>query len=194
MDYDLDGRLDLLQVNGHLETEIARIQSSQHYAQPPLLFWNCGPDCPATFVAVSRATGDLGRPLVGRGATYADIDGDGDLDLLITQNGRAPVLLRNDQALGHHWLRLRLRSPGRQPRRHRGPGRGPRRGTDPDPGGDADPQLPVPGRAAPDLRPGERRTGSMGSASAGQTGHARSWGPLSVDRLIEIVEGEGSGG
>jgi enediyne biosynthesis protein E4 len=111
MDYDLDGRPDLLQANGHLESEIARVQSSQQYAQPPLLFWNCGPDCPATFVAVSE-TGDMGRPLVGRGATYADIDGDGDLDLLITQNGRAPVLLRNDQALGHHWLRLRLRSPG----------------------------------------------------------------------------------
>ena len=113
LDYDLDGRPDLLQANGHLESEIARVQPSQHYAQSPLLFWNCGDACPATFVPVAPAdTGDLGRPLVGRGATYADIDGDGDLDLLITQNGQAPVLLRNDQALGHHWLRLRLRRTG----------------------------------------------------------------------------------
>ena len=113
LDFDLDGRPDLLQANGHLEAEISRVQPSQQYAQPPLLFWNCGEACPATFVALAPpATGDLGRPLVGRGAAYADIDGDGDLDILITQNGRAPVLLRNDQSLGHHWLRLRLRGTG----------------------------------------------------------------------------------
>jgi hypothetical protein len=46
--------------------------------------------------------------LVGRGAAYADIDGDGDLDLAIVQNGRRAVLLRNDQETGHHWLRLEL--------------------------------------------------------------------------------------
>ena len=46
--------------------------------------------------------------MVGRGAAYADIDGDGDLDLAIVQNGRRAVLLRNDQQTGHHWLRLRL--------------------------------------------------------------------------------------
>jgi hypothetical protein len=59
--------------------------------------------------------GDLSRPVVGRGAAYADIDGDGDLDLLITQCGDSPLLLRNEQALGHHWLRVRLvgRGPDR---------------------------------------------------------------------------------
>jgi hypothetical protein len=105
-DYDLDGRLDLLQANGHLEHEINKVQPSQHYAQPPQLFWNCA-DCRDRFQLV-RESGDLGRPLVGRGAAYADIDGDGDLDLLITQNGRPAVLLRNDQAVGNHWLRLQL--------------------------------------------------------------------------------------
>src|SRR5690606_25948217 len=39
-DYDLDGRLDLLVCNGHLEPEISRVQSNQSYAQPALLFWN----------------------------------------------------------------------------------------------------------------------------------------------------------
>lgn len=107
LDYDLDGRLDLLQANGHLEHEINRVQPSQHYAQPPQLFWNCGDRCRNRF-QLSEETGDLGQPLVGRGAASADIDGDGDLDILITQNGRRPVLFRNDQQLGHHWLRLRL--------------------------------------------------------------------------------------
>ncbi len=107
LDYDLDGRSDLLQANGHLEHEINRVQPGQHYAQPPQLLWNCGEACRQRFL-LARETGDLGTPLVGRSAVTADIDGDGDLDILITQNGRRPALYRNDQALGHHWLRLRL--------------------------------------------------------------------------------------
>ncbi|WP_058557301.1 CRTAC1 family protein [Thiohalocapsa sp. ML1] len=110
-DYDLDGREDLLLANGHLEHEIDKVQQSQRYAQPAALFWNCGDACGASFVFVPptpAAVGDLAQDLVGRGIAYADIDGDGDLDVLITQNGRRPALLRNDQALGHHWLRLAL--------------------------------------------------------------------------------------
>lgn len=53
-------------------------------------------------------TGDLGTPVVGRGASYADIDNDGDLDVLITQPGREAKLYRNDQQTGHHWLRVKL--------------------------------------------------------------------------------------
>ena len=112
-DYDLDGRLDLLQANGHLESEINRVQPSQHYRQPPQLFWNCGSGCRSTFVAVPADTlGDFSTPMVGRGASYADIDGDGDLDVLITQNGGPARLLRNDQALDHHWLRVKLQGDG----------------------------------------------------------------------------------
>lgn len=107
LDYDLDGRLDLLLANGHLEHEIHKVQQSQTYAQPPLLFWNCGEACRGRFVPVADA-GDLATPLVGRGVAFADIDADGDPDVLITQNGRRPALLRNDQQTGHHWLRVRL--------------------------------------------------------------------------------------
>ena len=53
-------------------------------------------------------SGDLGKPVVGRGASFADIDDDGDLDIVVTQVGRSPLLLRNDQQLGHHWLRIKL--------------------------------------------------------------------------------------
>jgi hypothetical protein len=106
-DYDLDGRLDLLQANGHLEHEINKVQASQQYAQPAQLFWNCGDACDAIFIPVVDP-GDLATPMVGRAASCADIDADGDLDVLITQNGRRAKLFRNDQETGHHWLRLKL--------------------------------------------------------------------------------------
>lgn len=112
-DYDLDGRLDLLQTNGHVEDEINRVQPSQHYQQPTQLFWNCGPRCARRFVQVpTEQTGDLGRPVVGRATAYGDIDQDGDLDLVITQVNRPPLVLRNDQALGHHWLRVKVEGNG----------------------------------------------------------------------------------
>lgn len=109
-DYDLDSRLDLLSVNGHLEEEISKIQKSQRYAQPAQLFWNAGAARAGCFTPVSaeKCGPDLFKPIVGRGCAFADIDGDGDLDVLLTQVGGAPLLLRNDQALGHHWLRLKL--------------------------------------------------------------------------------------
>jgi hypothetical protein len=108
-DADLDGRLDLLQVNGHLEEEIAKVDPSQSYRQSAQLFWNAGDEARQPFVLVpAEATGDLATPIVGRGSAYADIDGDGDLDAVLTQAGGPPLLLRNDQALGRHWLRVRL--------------------------------------------------------------------------------------
>jgi enediyne biosynthesis protein E4 len=106
-DYDLDGRLDLLTANGHIEDEINAVQPSQHYAQPPQLFWNAGSASGATFAVVERA-GDLLGPMVGRGATFADIDGDGDLDVLLVPLVGRSRLLRNDQQLGHRWIRLKL--------------------------------------------------------------------------------------
>jgi len=112
-DVDLDGRPDILQANGHLEEDINKVQRTQFYEQSPELFWNCGPDEPTEFVPVPAGTVGEGfhRPLVGRGAATADLDGDGDPDFVITASGGPPRLLRNDQATGHHWIRLRLVGP-----------------------------------------------------------------------------------
>ena len=113
-DYDLDGRLDMLQTNGHIEDQINRVDPSQTYGQAAQLFWNGGPGRNKFVHVAPRTVGDLNRKIVGRAAAYADIDEDGDLDVALTQTGGPPLVLRNDQDLGHHWLRVRLtgRSPG----------------------------------------------------------------------------------
>ena len=112
-DYDLDGRLDLFQANGHIEDEINKVQASQHYSQPMQLFWNCGGACTPELVEIPTAErGALAQPIVGRGAAYADFDADGDLDLVVTQIGGPARLLRNDRTSGHHWLRVRLQGSG----------------------------------------------------------------------------------
>ena len=93
-DFDLDGVLDIVAANGHIEPGIAAVRREQTFAQPPQLFLG---DRSGAFVDVSELVGaDFREPLVGRGVATADIDGDGDLDLLLTANGGAPRLLRND--------------------------------------------------------------------------------------------------
>lgn len=110
-DYDLDGRLDVLAANGHLEEEINKVVPSQHYKQPPQLFWNAGADQPTEFVRVpkEKVGEQFSEPIVGRGGAYADFDGDGDLDVVLTQCGGAARMFRNDQKVGHHWLRVKLK-------------------------------------------------------------------------------------
>jgi hypothetical protein len=104
-DYDLDGYPDIFSANGHIEEEIGRVQPKVQYKQPPLLFRNLGK---GKFENVTPAMGDqLNRPIVARGAAYADIDHDGDLDLLITTNNGPAYLYRNDGGNTNHWLSVR---------------------------------------------------------------------------------------
>lgn len=105
-DYDLDGFADIFAVNGHIDPDINRTQSDLQFRQPALLFHNNGKG------GFDDVTGTVGpairRPIVGRGAAYADFDHDGDLDILVTENGGPARLLRNDGGNRNHWLNVRL--------------------------------------------------------------------------------------
>jgi hypothetical protein len=111
-DYDLDGRLDVLTANGHIEEEIEKVQAGVRYRQPPQLFWNAGGAPSFVEIGPADAGADLFQPMVGRGSAYADFDRDGDLDVVLMSLAGPPRLLRNDQALGHRWLRVTLRGRG----------------------------------------------------------------------------------
>ncbi len=112
-DYDNDGRLDLLLNNGHIDPDISAIQRSQTYAQPPQLFWNTGDAACYYEPATEKAAGaDLFKPMVGRGSAFADLDGDGDLDVVLAANGGEARILRNDAPNTNKLIRLELKGDG----------------------------------------------------------------------------------
>ena len=106
-DVDLDGLQDLLVVNGHIDDTISKVQARVTYAEAPHLFRNEGG---GQFRDVAPAMGGtFAQPKVGRGAAFADIDNDGDPDVVITSNAGAAFLYRNDVSNGHQAIRLTLR-------------------------------------------------------------------------------------
>ena len=105
-DYDNDGDLDLYVANGHIIDNIPLFNDSLTYAQRDFLFENLGG---GKFKEVGRQHGAyFAREFVGRGMALADMDGDGDLDVAVSNNDQPAVLLRNDGGNAQHYLRLRL--------------------------------------------------------------------------------------
>jgi hypothetical protein len=106
MDYDNDGARDIFMANGHVLDNIQRYHADTRYAEPKLMFHNNGQ---GIFENVSDRLGlDFQLPRVSRGAAVGDFDNDGDLDILVNNNGQAPQLLRNDGGNANHWLEILL--------------------------------------------------------------------------------------
>jgi hypothetical protein len=105
-DFGLDGYLDLVVANGHIDETVRNIRGNVGYAQPPHLFLNQGN---GTFKdAAGEAGPAFAQPRVGRGLACADFDRDGDVDLLMTTNNGPAVLFRNDVSSGNRSVRFRL--------------------------------------------------------------------------------------
>lgn len=106
MDYDNDGAVDLFMATGHVLDNIERYHANARYAEPKLMFRNQGH---GSFEDVSHQLGpDFQLPRVSRGAAIGDFDNDGDLDILVNNNGQPPQLLRNDGGNANHWLEILL--------------------------------------------------------------------------------------
>jgi hypothetical protein len=106
LDVDLDGRLDLAVVNGHIDDTVRPISGNLGQAQAPQLFLNQGNG--NFHDAANAAGGGFAAAKVGRGLAYGDVDRDGDMDLLITTNQGPAHLFRNDLANGNRSLRVGL--------------------------------------------------------------------------------------
>jgi hypothetical protein len=110
-DYDLDGWPDILVVNGHIDSDIQKVQVNVKYAEPPHLFRNLGK---GKFAEVTKSAGaEFAAARVGRSAAYADVFNTGRLDVLLSTNGGAVHLFRNVAAKGsssgaNHSVRLKL--------------------------------------------------------------------------------------
>jgi enediyne biosynthesis protein E4 len=105
VDCDLDGSLDLIAVNGHIDDTVRNVRNVG-YAQPPQLFINNGKG--KFREAGGDAGGGFSLPKVGRGLAVGDFDRDGDLDILMTTNNGPAYLFRNDQTAGSRSIRFRL--------------------------------------------------------------------------------------
>lgn len=104
-DFDNDGDLDLFLANGNPDDLIEQVHSQVKYQEPPILFRGTG----KTFQNISQQSGPIfSRPLSARGMAIGDFNNDGAIDVLISVNNGAPVLLRNNVGAQNHWLGIKL--------------------------------------------------------------------------------------
>jgi hypothetical protein len=104
-DYDNDGFSDLFLANGHPDDMIEVYAAQVKYAEPLLLFHNEG----NKLVNVSSQSGPVfKKDFPARGLAVGDYNNDGRLDVIVANNGKPPLLLRNNVRNDNHWVGLRL--------------------------------------------------------------------------------------
>ena len=105
-DYDNDGWKDLLFAQGHDLDTIEKTFPDLHYREAPLLLRNIGGK---RFVNVGPVSGDVfTQKWVGRGLAIGDIDNDGRVDAVISENGGPAHILMNRTTTANHWLGFKL--------------------------------------------------------------------------------------
>jgi hypothetical protein len=105
IDFDNDGWVDLMEVNGHVYPQLESANLGTQYAQRILLFHN---EHNGTFSEVAASCGDaLMVRRVSRGAAFGDIDNDGDIDVVINNLDGAPTVLRNDGGNKNNWISIK---------------------------------------------------------------------------------------
>ncbi len=114
IDYDNDGWLDLMFVNGHIYPAADRLDWGTSYNERPLLFRNMRDGNFAVVPAV-KGTG-LAQVISGRGAAFGDLFNDGKIDVVISRIEGPPLLFRNVFPDHHHWVELRLAGGAKSPR------------------------------------------------------------------------------
>ena len=106
VDLDLDGWLDLFLVNGHVYPEVDRLKTEMGYKQRKVVYRNLGN---GRFEDVTEQLGvPVTTPKAGRGAAFADIDNDGDIDIIVNNVNDTPDLFRTNAPAGRSWLIVKL--------------------------------------------------------------------------------------
>lgn len=120
-DLDLDGRLDLIATNGHVEQSPIHLSEGSTYLQPVQIYWNAGKSAPREFVPLPADS--VGNAICGinsgRAMAIEDFDNDGDCDVITVNSGRESLVFRNDLINAKNdgsespqWVQFRLRGDG----------------------------------------------------------------------------------
>ncbi len=112
-DFDNSGRQQILVANGHILDNIALFHPLVTYREPLSLFEDTGM---GHFRDISHQSGEVfSKPLLGRGLALGDLDGDGLIDFVVSQNS-GPPLIGHNRGAGGNWIKLQLEGTGKSNR------------------------------------------------------------------------------